>query len=151
LFQQFMCWKSCFNMMVNESTNDHLQQNSCREGSVLSNILWPINGNANDIVWNFGSQVPVKYWYFVHLTVKEETNIIINTNKTLQMYPLCKFCHNEREHPLQPCLNSDPDSLTECNYEQFRWYLPLIINLTKLMKLITCSYFRLSTNIPYES
>ena len=42
-------------------------------------------------------------------------------------------------------------SLTGHNYEQFRWYLHLIINLTKLMKLITCSYFRLNTNIPFES
>jgi hypothetical protein len=40
-------------------------------------------------------------------------------------------------------------SLTGRNYEQFRWYWHLIINLTKLMKLIACSYFRLNTNIPY--
>ena len=40
---------------------------------------------------------------------------------------------------------------TRRNYEQFRWYLHLIINLTKLMKLITCSYFRLYTIIPFES
>ena len=42
-------------------------------------------------------------------------------------------------------------SLTGSNYEQFRWYWHLIINLTKLMKLIACSYFRLNTNIPFES
>jgi hypothetical protein len=33
----------------------------------------------------------------------------------------------------------------------FRLYWHLIINLTKLMKLIACSYFRLNTNIPFES
>ena len=46
----------------------------------------------------------------------------------------------------------DSHSLTGRNYEKFTFtYLHLIINLTKLMKLITCSYFRLNTNIPFES
>ena len=41
------------------------------------------------------------------------------------------------------------------NYEQFRWYWPwhliIIYKFDQLMKLIACSYFRLNTNIPFES
>ena len=41
-------------------------------------------------------------------------------------------------------------SLTGRNYEQLRWYLRLIINLTILIKLITCLYFRLNTNYFFQ-
>ena len=92
------------------------------------------------------------FFFFCNSTLK--TYINIHRLLELKEFIVCKNNKNKKlrvRNGKKLFNNFDKVSLTGRNYEQFRWYLHLIINLTKLMKLITCSYFTLNTNIPFES